>query len=51
VEVLPDQLEQVRERWTEVRAYFEELGFESVTLDAEGYRRGRMLSLLSAPPV
>ena len=32
-------------------SYFERLGFTSVELDPEGYRRGRMLSLLSAPPV
>ena len=51
VEVLPDQIEEVRERWSEVRAYFERLGFASVDLDPEGYRRGRMLSLLSVPPV
>jgi PP-loop superfamily ATP-utilizing enzyme len=51
LEVAPDQLEQVRGRWAEVQAYFEQLGFASVVLDPEGYRRGRMLSLVSAPPV
>ncbi len=51
LEVVPDQLEQVRERWADVRDHFERLGFTSVELDPEGYRRGRMLSLLSAPPV
>jgi uncharacterized protein len=51
LEVAPDQLAQVRERWAEVQVYFEQLGFASVVLDPEGYRRGRMLSLVSAPPV
>jgi uncharacterized protein len=51
LEVRPDQLPRVRERWAEVHDYFTHLGFRSVELDPQGYRRGRMLSLLSAPPV
>jgi uncharacterized protein len=51
LEVLPQQLEMVRERWDVIQRYFARLGFESVELDPAGYRRGRMLSLLSAPPV
>jgi pyridinium-3,5-biscarboxylic acid mononucleotide sulfurtransferase len=50
VEVLPEQLEMIRERWGAIQEYFARLGFASVALDAEGYRRGRMLSLLSTPP-
>jgi PP-loop superfamily ATP-utilizing enzyme len=40
----------IRERWGAIQEYFARLGFASVALDAEGYRRGRMLSLLSTPP-
>ena len=45
----PDQLNLVGERWAAVEGYFTGLGFASVELDPDGYRRGRMLSLLAAP--
>jgi pyridinium-3,5-biscarboxylic acid mononucleotide sulfurtransferase len=51
LEVQSDQLEQVRGCWPRVQEYFERLGFSTVRLDPEGYRRGRMLSLLSAQSV
>jgi hypothetical protein len=33
-----------------VRAYLVGLGFETVELDPDGYRRGRMLALLEPQP-
>jgi uncharacterized protein len=45
LEVLPDQLHRVRSRWDAVYRFFTALGFASVELDPEGYRRGRMLAL------
>ena len=51
VEVPQEHLDKVRDKWDEVQRYFERLGFASVELDPDGYRRGRMLSLLSAPTV
>jgi uncharacterized protein len=50
VEVAPSQIERVRVRWDAVRSVFAELGFETVELDPEGYRRGRMLALLAPVP-
>jgi uncharacterized protein len=50
VEVAPSQIERVRVRWDAVRSVFAELGFKTVELDPEGYRRGRMLALLAPEP-
>ena len=47
VEVAPDQIEALRARWGEVAEAFAGLGFASVELDPEGYRRGRLLVLAS----
>ena len=45
--LLPDQTGATsRELGLESRAYFERLGFASVELDPDGYRRGGLLSLL-----
>jgi pyridinium-3,5-biscarboxylic acid mononucleotide sulfurtransferase len=45
IEVLPDQLGRVRAVWEAVERFFTGLGFDSVSLDPDGYRRGRMLAL------
>jgi uncharacterized protein len=50
LEVRPDQMDSVRARWPAVEQFFLELGFETVELDPEGYRRGRLLALADAPP-
>jgi uncharacterized protein len=46
LEVLPEQFDRVRSRWPAVERFFTALGFASVELDPEGYRRGRMLALV-----
>ncbi len=50
LEVLPDQLDRLRSRWESVHGFFTGLGFESVELDPDGYRRGRMLALAASQP-
>jgi len=43
IEVLPDQFEQVREHSDAIAARLVALGFDRVTLDLRGYRRGSLL--------
>ncbi len=50
LEAMPDQLERIRNRWEEVQRFFVALGFQSVELDPEGYRRGRLLALAGSAP-
>jgi uncharacterized protein len=45
VEVAPDQMERLRRQWADVAAVFSELGFATVELDPDGYRRGGLLQL------
>jgi pyridinium-3,5-biscarboxylic acid mononucleotide sulfurtransferase len=45
LEVAPGQMAEVQSRWDAVRGYFARIGFESVELDPQGYRRGRLLAL------
>jgi pyridinium-3,5-biscarboxylic acid mononucleotide sulfurtransferase len=45
VEVSPDEMAGLRDRWIEVKRFFAQLGFEGVDLDPAGYRRGRLLTL------
>ncbi|MBA3260215.1 MAG: ATP-dependent sacrificial sulfur transferase LarE [Gemmatimonadales bacterium] len=51
LEVSPGQLDRVRSRWEAVHRFFTDLGFGSVELDPEGYRRGRMLALAASQPI
>lgn len=45
LEVAPDQMEQLRTRWDTIAAFFVELGFATVELDPNGYRRGGLLAI------
>ena len=45
VEVMPDQMERVRQSWADIESTFLELGFLTVELDPNGYRRGGLLTL------
>jgi uncharacterized protein len=45
LEVAPDQIEQLRSSWDSIAAFFIELGFATVELDPNGYRRGGLLAL------
>jgi uncharacterized protein len=47
LEVAPEQIAVVRSRWETVRRFFTGIGFDCVELDPEGYRRGRLLALVS----
>jgi len=49
LEVVPDQMGRLRNRWEVVQKAFEELGFREVELDPQGYRRGALLSLAPRP--
>ena len=51
VEVVPEQMDRLRDRWDMVEKAFDELGFSGVELDPKGYRRGALLSLAPAPSV
>jgi uncharacterized protein len=46
LEVAPEQMSLVRSRWEAVRRFFAGIGFESVELDPQGYRRGQLLALV-----
>jgi len=48
LEVLPDQVDRLRSRWESVHEFFISLGFGSVELDPQGYRRGGMLALAAS---
>jgi pyridinium-3,5-biscarboxylic acid mononucleotide sulfurtransferase len=50
LEVNPDQMERVREHWSEIESTFTSLGFSVVELDPRGYRRGALLALAPQPP-
>ena len=45
VEVAPEEMAAVASQWDAVGHFFAGLGFEGVELDAQGYRRGRLLAL------
>lgn len=45
VEVIPQQMNRLRDQWDVVEKAFDELGFSGVELDPKGYRRGALLSL------
>jgi uncharacterized protein len=45
LEVMPDQMDRVREHWSTIAVAFSQLGFEAVELDPAGYRRGGLLAL------
>lgn len=45
VEVAPDQLARVRGQWEAIAGTLSALGFETVELDPEGYRRGGLLAI------
>jgi uncharacterized protein len=48
VEVATDQMDRLRTNWGTIQAFFAKLGFDTVELDPNGYRRGGLLAL--APP-
>jgi uncharacterized protein len=50
LEVGLDQMERVRRSWVAVEAAFLELGFSSIELDPNGYRRGGLLALATLSP-
>jgi uncharacterized protein len=45
LEVAPDQMDRLRTNWGTIQAFFANLGFDTVELDANGYRRGGLLAL------
>jgi pyridinium-3,5-biscarboxylic acid mononucleotide sulfurtransferase len=50
VEVTPDVMERLRGEWKRIELVFAELGFTSVELDPDGYRRGGLLALAPRSP-
>ncbi|HEX9998527.1 MAG TPA: hypothetical protein VGB45_15415, partial [Abditibacterium sp.] len=42
IEIEPSEMSQIFAFWSEVGPTFREWGFESVLLDLEGYKRGKM---------
>jgi uncharacterized protein len=50
IEVLPDQMELVEANWDAVGAVFNSLGFATVELDPDGYRRGGLLAIARRTP-
>ena len=46
LELEPAQFERAQAAWTDIERRFAELGFEAVTLDPRGYRRGGLLQVL-----
>lgn len=48
LEMAADQVESARREWTAIEAHFTGLGFASVELDPDGYRRGGLLTLASS---
>jgi uncharacterized protein len=50
VEVEPDWIPHLTERWDEVAGHLESLGFARVQLDPRGYRRGSLLDTARAEP-
>jgi uncharacterized protein len=47
IEVSAREIEGVRRQWAAVETFFGALGFSSVELDPDGYRRGGLLALVS----
>jgi uncharacterized protein len=45
LEVAPDQMGRVRSSWETIEAAFASLGFSTVELDPNGYRRGGLLAI------
>jgi uncharacterized protein len=45
IEVAPEQMTGVRDKWAAVTAFFGRLGFAAVELDPAGYHRGGLLAL------
>jgi pyridinium-3,5-biscarboxylic acid mononucleotide sulfurtransferase len=45
LEVSPDQMDHLRANWETVDAFFAGLGFSTVELDPNGYRRGGLLAI------
>jgi pyridinium-3,5-biscarboxylic acid mononucleotide sulfurtransferase len=50
IEVAPDQMERARAEWDRIERTLTQLGFSSVELDPEGYRRGGLLALAPQLP-
>jgi pyridinium-3,5-biscarboxylic acid mononucleotide sulfurtransferase len=50
LEVAPDQMELVEANWEAVGVVFHDLGFATVELDPEGYRRGGLLAIAPRTP-
>jgi len=46
IEVLPEALGIVEDHWAMILPTFEQLGFGSVVLDPDGYRRGSLLAMV-----
>lgn len=51
IEVSLDQLPRLRGMWERVALFFVGLGFSSVELDPNGYRRGSLLAVGSPPAI
>lgn len=51
VEVSPDILDEVNRRWPELELLLAPAGFQSITLDPRGYRRGSLLVSLTTSQV
>jgi uncharacterized protein len=45
LEIVPEHHARLSERWDEIRAFFQALGFAAVELDPRGYRRGSLLAV------
>ena len=45
LEVAPDQMDCLRTKWDAIAVFFAELGFATVELDSNGYRRGGLLAI------
>lgn len=50
LEVVPDQMDRVRQHWGAIESLFAELGFAAVELDPQGYRRGSLLAIAPRTP-
>jgi uncharacterized protein len=50
LEVAPDQMDRLRQHWAAIVAVFAELGFATVELDPQGYRRGGLLAIAPRTP-
>jgi uncharacterized protein len=50
LEVAPDQMGLVQANWEAVGAVFNDLGFATVELDPDGYRRGGLLAIARRTP-